>query len=680
MQTPSRIHQTLITMLSAITVCILTTNAHAQFRPGWEALPEETVAVIRMPSTQAFIDQLRDTTALGKRILTDDRLEQIKTLITEENPDAFQEFVDNLEEAGFTPEDLITLATSNWGLAIVAEPRDDQPTPRWIVILWADIEEEMSAKLLEAYDRAFEENNEDATFPSTRIDFELAGYDVRQVSWPEVDINHSHYQPVPPDFQNMDEQQMREHWQEQMRLRQEAAEPIVTDMSHMLLTQAPGRMIVTIGMPQLTNLDHDTLHNPDTDWEALTDVQTLHAVTARYLAAMEDGAEDPFVNKLRANREIDQIIPEAGSLFEIYADLGRLIQLLTNQIENDQGPEQAEMTRTVMSSIGFDNLGMTAITVSLNGQSLNQSMFISMPEPRAGILEVLGAVTLSPIPSAWVPADIDYAHIGFDLALLYDVIVETATEIGGMQAEQQIAMGNGAAQGFVQADIRQILASLGTRHTIVASDPVDVMVEDFEYNPNTDDWDAVMVEEEVTPVAFVWDLTDQDIWQRIMTQAKTFLVGQPGAIFDLADQQGFSGIRTTPGQNPEMAVMLGNDRLVYTVGPDITDRVIALLNNPPQGDAALANSELYRDADNLINFRPAMFTQIADSGQDMVESLRTAIEALDDNDDNAQLASRIKALLPSEEDLEASFGVNATQITLSNQGLLIHAEQALPIE
>ncbi|MEQ9453593.1 MAG: hypothetical protein RLN76_03225 [Phycisphaeraceae bacterium] len=683
MQTPTRRIRNNILMLAALAVCILPTQATAQLRPGWDALPAETVFCVRMPDTKGFLEQLRDTTALGKRILTEDRLNQVRSLITESDAESWEEFTDQLAEFGFTPEDLIDLATSNWGFAVIAEPRPDM-APRTIGVFWADLDDEMIDRLYTATDRALQKRIDegDDNVP-TRVDLELAGVEVRQLTENIMGMDRELGFEMPDNFEQMSQEEIQEHFEEQRRLN-EQAQQVTVDQTHTLIARMPGRLIMAIGFPQLGNRGRDLANNNaagNIDWETETDLQTLHAVTARLLAAQTQGAADPFVARVQATPAIATVVPEQGAVFEIYADLALINNIIREQMIANENPENVDTFNTIMSTLGLDRIGMLAGAIALDGQALRTNFFLGMPEPRTGLPQTFAANTLPPTPPGWVPTDVGYTQLAYDLGLLYDLIIETTVAVAGPEARQGVDMANGTLFGFVQADIRTLLSSLGTRHSIVLAKHEQVMATDYEYNEQTDDWDEIEVPEQVQPVALVWEVTDADLWQRVINALAMTIVPQSDGAIESIDQQGFSGLRSSEEVGPPMGLMLGNGRLVLTVGPAILDRLLTLLNNPPDSRFSMAGSVLYQDANRILNLRPGMSMSIQDGGASTIDLKNFMLWGLDNTvDAEPLLRDKIRNLMPSDEDIAAAFGVSAAQITFTPEGMLIESAAELPNE
>lgn len=650
-------------------------TAVAEPAPGWEALPAETVFAFRMPHTQAFLENLRANTIAGQRIFTPEKFDQVKGLIEENNQDEWDEMVAGLAEYGFTLDDLLSISQNPWGMGIVASPRDGEALPRMLMLAWAEMDDADIDRIYAALDKAQEEQSDSEN--DRRLDYELAGLPVRQFSSGEDGMDREVSWDLPDGFENMTEEQMEAHWANVEKMNADA-EFVKIDETHLLMTRIPGRMVMAIGFPQSSdNVRQLMADGGEIDWDAATDIAGVQDVFARYLNAMDGGAEDSFAAAMLAEPEAAAAVASDQSLFEVYADGPGLIDLIGFAIASEQGDDEAQQYRTVMEALGFDGLGVIAGSGHLADGAMRFDLFSQMASPRSGLLGTLDGQTLPAAPPAWVPSGASYFHLVYDLGKLYDVVVQTAQQLAGPDVMQQVQMGNMMVQGQVQADIRTILSSLGTRHAIIATESQQVTMQIEEYDFESETFKTVEQTTTMQPVAFAWDLTDADVWTRVMSVLKNFAPMAGGEV-QLADEQGFTGLRADLEGLP-MGLMLGQGQLVYGLGPDVTARTLASINNPPAGDASLIGSALYREGDALLNYREGISFSIQNGGLDLVNGKKQLMQSLDtDSGMEPTLVEQIKALIPSDEDLKAALGVSVGQIIMTEAGLVYEAAAAMP--
>jgi len=675
-----RLTQHLAALALTITACsgsVLVTGAHAA--PAWEALPAETIFAFRMPNTQGFLETIRDNTIAGQRIFTAERFTQIQQLIQENNQEDWDEMVAGLKEYGFTTDDLIKIAQSNWGMGIIAAERGEAELPRFIMLGWADLAEEDIDRIYTAIDQAEAETEGDEE--RRRVDLELSGVAVRQYSIAETDADREINWDTPDDFWEKTEEQQQAFWEEKEKL-SEAVQYVRVDETHLLLTRTPGRLIITVGFPQSKDAVRELLAaGQEIDWDVATDVESVQAALAHFLAAQDGGADDSFAARMLAEPDAAAAVGHDNALFEFYADSPRMIDLIAVGVEMEEGAEDAQQFKTVMTALGFDSLGVATGSGYFGDSTIQLRSFIQMAGPRQGLLATLDGQTLPPVPPAWVPAGVTYFHAAYDLGKLYDVVIDVAQQLGGPEVMQQVQMGNMMVQGQVQADIPTILRGLGIRHSSILLEGRQIQVSNEEYDYETETFKTVESTISMQPMGFVWDLADVEAWTRVITAVKNFapMAGPDGGV-EVVDEQGFTGLRITSGPFP-VAVMLGQGKLVIGVGPDVTERTLSLINNPPAGDASLAGSAIYQDGGALLNLQDGILFSIQDAGKDLVEAKRTLLLGFEEEmpaDVDPGLLEQIKQLFPSDEDLRASFGVSVGQAFMTDNGMVYQGVTATP--
>lgn len=655
-------------------------QARAEADAGWRALPAETVFCFRMPNTQAFIENFRADTIAGQRIFTAEKMEQIKQLIAENDQDDWDAMVADLAEYGFTVDDLLQIAQNNWGMGIVAVPRGDGTLPRFMMIGWAEMDDAEIDRIYAALDQSeAEQMNPDK---ERRARFELAGLPVRQYSSAEMGSDREVDWSLPDDFDTMTVEQQEAHWASVEKAEADA-KTVKIDETHGLLTRMPGRMVMAIGFPQSADAVREQLAaGQEIDWDAATDLASVKDALEHYLNALDGGADDSFAGRMLAEPDAAAAVDSGQSLFEFYADGPALIDLLGLAIGIDSGPEDAQQYRAVMDALGFNGLGVIAGSGHFNEGALRLDAFTGMAAPRAGLLGTLDGQTLPATPPAWVPDGVSYFHLAYDLGKLYDVVIETLQQFLSPEEMQQVQMGNMVVQGTVQTDIRTMLSSLGTRHSVIAAEAQQVTSQVEEYDFETESFKTVERTTTMQPLALVWELADEQVWSRVMTSLKGYapmLAGPDSGIAMVDDEQGFTGMRVQEQALP-MGFMLGRGKLVYGLGPDITGQTLAHLSNPPADDASLAGSTLYRRGDALINYRDGILFYIQDAGRDATSYKHQMMQLLEQNPEgyDPSLLEQIKQLIPSDDDLGAAFGVSVGQVTISDRGLTYGAAVATP--
>ncbi|MEM1107297.1 MAG: hypothetical protein AAGH99_01245 [Planctomycetota bacterium] len=663
--------------LGTLTSAFTSPAAIAEPGPGWEALPAETVFAFRMPHTQTFLEELRANTVAGQRIFTAEKVDQILTLVQQENEADWQDMVDGLAEYGFTLDDLMAIAKNNWGMGVVAQERGADELPRMLLLGWADMEDADIDRIYAAIDKAWEEN--EINEYSRRLEYELAGLTISRfsngVTGPDRVIDWD----TPDDFNLMTPDQQNAHWEELQKMNDEV-EWVKIDEGHLMLTRMPGRLLVAHAFPQSADNVRKLMEiDPDIDWDMATDVDTGERIFANFIESLDGGAEDSFAAKVLAQPDAAAAVASELSLFELYADGPALLDLIEVAIASEEGEEDARQFRTVMDALGFDGLGVIAGSGYLADGAFRADFFSQMDSPRSGLLGTLDGQTLPAAPPAWVPAGVSYGHLAYDLGKLYDVVVQAAQAVGGPEVMQQVQFGNMMVQGQIQADIPTILSSLGIRHSFIAAESREITIETEQYDVETETFKTVETTQMMQPFALVWELEDPVVFDRIMNTAKGFAAGA-GEMVQFVDEQGFTGVRSDAA-GMSMGVMLGQGKLVVGVGPEILTETLAAINNPPAGEASLVGSPLYREGEALLGAQENILYVIQDTGADWVSYKKQIVKLIEEQGDlDDALLEEIKALLPSDADLKAAFGVTVADAVMTESGLVYRGATALPAE
>ena len=603
--------------------------------PGWTALPAETIACIRVPDARGFLASLREGTVLGQRVLTEERLNGFFDLYKEQNAEAWDEFNGNLERVGLTPEDVGDLMQEPWGAGWIMAPTDARPTPRNVLVFWADIDDDRIDTLYTALD-----NSEDLTERAVRTDVQIEGFDVRQYAIPE---NNQLDDGTLATFDD------------------------ATDVTHLMITRLPGRLVAVMGTPEAEEeVAAAREAGGDLDWDSLSDIETVLGVLARYLdATVADGDGDGFAPRLAADPGVSAATQLGRgdadpTLAEVFIDVPTILEASHNTIERTNDAQQAQQFTAVTSALGLDDLGAFGGSIFAADRGLQLRGFLGSPAPRSGITGVFDGATLPAEPPAWVPAGVGYGHLALDLSQVWDLVLDVAAQTGGPQAVQQMEMANGMTAMFIQTDLVSALRSLGTAHRFV----------------NLPQSEEIGNGEELQPFAVVWDLADPGIVQRIIAFGKQQLTAQPGVT--AVDEQGFTGLRFEQPGGVSGAALLGPSNLVAGAGADLTDRVVTSLNNPPAPADALAGSAVFENGQDVLPYRDGFWFQFSDGGRDMVSAARGIMAAVLDNNVDPDVAQRIEALLPSDADLQASVGASVAQMRLEDGGIVMEGALATP--
>ncbi len=126
----------------------VTTEARAQ-RPVWQALPDETLAVVRVPAPREFYEALHTRTKLGVVAFEPRRIEAVKEVLVADAKEDLDAVTAQFAKLGLTFEDLLPLADGELGVAAVTLPREGKAAT-FAAVAWSECGEESAEKYLAA--------------------------------------------------------------------------------------------------------------------------------------------------------------------------------------------------------------------------------------------------------------------------------------------------------------------------------------------------------------------------------------------------------------------------------------------------------------------------------------------------------------------------------------------------
>ena len=188
--------------------------------PPWQSLPEETVVAVRVPNADLFLKTFKQNTKLGGVLLNNERLEQFKSLITDQAPELWQTFEKDLAKHKFTVEDLPKLLAGAWGTALVLhQSQDAEPLP--IMLSWIDPGADLARWALDAVSKIIEDRKDDKHLVR-RVDFQLAGHRILQFKVPMVRYKFDelafNWPDNGQDLINEKQRDIRPQWQQKPQL------------------------------------------------------------------------------------------------------------------------------------------------------------------------------------------------------------------------------------------------------------------------------------------------------------------------------------------------------------------------------------------------------------------------------------------------------------------------------
>jgi hypothetical protein len=652
----------LAVVLVILALMVAHTHAAEPLRPSWTCIPEDTPLLIRAPSIAAFFEAVQARTKLGQVVFSSTRLEQVWSLVKEKAGDEWEYLVKELAKIGLKPDDFRVMLNGEVGTAIVAEPRDGRP-PLVVSLAWFEPGEETGARLLEAMQKSIEEQR-DSRDPTVRVDIDLAGHSVMQLTTPEfrLDVDENDLDAA-PDPKKTSKAEMKA-WRER---RAEQAKHIPTGQSNVLVTRVGGRILTATTLSSLPADEQKKLSDPNEkiDLNAVAGLEELKGIFARFLAAHSESGERPTLRILQTPG-LAGALPAGLPLLEVIGDPRPLWKLV---------PQDESPASRLFRAFAVEQIGPLAIRLSLERTELHGAFFLSAPAPRKGIVALLDQMPLQPEPPAWVPLDvIDYTQASFHFGKAYAAIKELVIGEMGDSARQGIEFLELQVKNTLQTDLESLLGSLGQQLVSLTFSPQQKRVE------------AHNITLPLDRISLVAQIKDEAPWKRVLSVVQSHLPG--GAV----EEQGFSGVRID--QSPvEGGFFVGRGYLVLGIGPDTVEPTLAALRNPPGPEQALRSSALFRRAGELIPAQPSLLYSLTD-GNRQVKSLRQMLLNLldaaselraspDSPKDDAELPDvatieKLRTFLPSEQEFEGALGVSVTEATVTDHGLIIREVLDLP--
>ena len=174
-------------------------------------------------------------------------------------------------------------------------------------------------------------------------------------------------------------------------------------------------------------------------------------------------------------------------------------------------------------------------------------------------------------------------------------------------------------------------------------------------------------------LAIVWQIADEEPFLKLLGQLAPLAGGE------IEQEQGFRGLRI-PGA---AAAYVGRGHLVLAVGEGTLEKVLAAIRTPPTGEASLRESGVPRQAGELLAPEPARLFGVSDSSRTggtlgMLREMAAALEPDDMGDDSKAWLTTVKSLLPQAAEMEGMFGVGATLLRMTDDGLVYETAWEMP--
>lgn len=639
----------------------------AELRPSWDCLPEATVAAVRMPQAADVLRAVRDRTKFGSTLLSAARLEKIQAAFAAaaEDSGVDEGLGDWLAKHGLSQDDLKAMAAGDMGLGLVMPPPDDgAPTAR-MLLGWLEPGVEQAGRLLAAV-KQLQEESRDEPHPTKRVDLELAG---REVLWLVSPL-------MRPDLAGLDleadDGDKAAELQRQIAARVKEGKLVQYAESNLFLCLIDGRMLVGMSLPDAGGAGQVQLVAKDgnvgvtitgqpggagsgtneRDWEA--QAESAKGIFERYLAAHGESGDSPLATALQTPG-MQEVLPAGLPLMEMVLRPRTLLAALG----------KAEMW--VPGQVGLDQLGPLAWRQSLDDGTMRSGIFIALPTPRSGLMEILDQpCDDAEIPSFATAETIDLTQISLDLGAVYTTVKQVATAGGNEQVQNMFNAAEAQTLGLIGAELPKLLSSLGSRHWIVSYPPriAEALA-------------AAKQARDAAPTssrfALVWQVEDEAPFAKILQRLAPLAGGE------LQEEQGFRGLRLPSGA----AISLGHRHLLLTVGDDTLEKTMAAVRNPPAAAASLRESDSVRRIRDLLPLPACRAFGISESSKTggVLGAMRELVAGLapeDVPDESRKLLAAVQPLLPSAAEMEGVFGVGGWTLEANDRGVAVRSVWEMP--
>lgn len=624
-------------LVAALATFALPAASGAAERPSWQALPDETVAVLRFPNLKEAYEALRTRTKLGAVAFDAKRVDAIKALILENSKDEVDELSAELVRLGLSYDDLLVSFNGEVGYAATAVKNGDEAM--YAGLLWADCGEELAQKWVAAIDKLLE-TQADGIDKVAREDIELAGVKVRRLRAPltgpeggktKLGVGFNTKKGVKVEADVTPEGDPEKH--------------VVQGYVTVLVGSVGGKLLAAHSVDIKPNAEDNAKIE---EFEAAHREHTT-TVFARFLEAQADGGEGWMQRKLQTPG-LSDAMPEGVQIVELLLDIPAVLKF-------GDGTSDSPLMKS-LRALGLADLGPLAYRASLEGHTLRSGFFVSSPMPRTGLPKLFEQAAIAPKPADWVSTEVvGYQHWSIDFAAVYKLISE-AMRNDSPKSEEQIAQLEEQAKTFLQTDVASLLGSLGTKHTILT------------FLPEKNEAGGKGAEEtSQNAMAFVWRLNDVALWKRLM-QTVALATGK-----EAADERGFTGLRHD--QNGfSGGWFIGDGQMVLAIGKGVTEKTLSMLRTPPKADASLAGSPIAARAAELIPPQDSIMYDLT-NGSTLLKVFTEAMAASMENEADP-LAKKLKPIWPSTKELEGLIGVSVSTATVSEAGFTHRNVSDLP--
>ena len=650
----------------------------AELRPSWECLPADTALMVRLPKAAEFVEAMRSSTKFGAIALRPDRLEGLWTMLVEQAGEVETAVDDTillwsspagweqaLEKYGLKLTDLSAAFQGDVGGALVVRRRDGDRPPLAMMLAWAEPGEEVAGRVMAAVQqRLAEVGDRTADGPAVRrIDVELAGHEVISVVAPVMTLDLGEGDDGGPsddgDAAAEDPDGARKRLEERLR----AAKPVQTGETHVFFARLGGRLLYGN-----TSEGATAAGEGPPDFDALGGGDEARQIFGGFLAA-HDRDDEPALARVLHEPALAGVALQGVPLIEA---------VFVPRVMAATEPEAEATAR--LAQVGIDDVGGIAWRQAFADGCWRSTIAVTLPAPRHGLLAMLDQrCDACDVPSFVTREAVDFTQLSLDLGAAFRTIREVVgSDASAEQVTNMLNVADVQATTWAGSDVATLLSGLGSRHWILSFPPriAAAMAEAraAQAAGGQGDGDAApFAMPSADSLALVWEVADEAPILKLLGQLAPLAGGE------LKEEQGFRGLRL-PG---DVAISIGRRHLVLAIGSGTLEKVLTAIRNPPAGDVSWRESDVLRRARGLIDLAPARMFAVGDATATggMLGSLREFVAALEPGDvdeDSRKLLAAGQKLLPTAAEMEGMFGVSASVLRMTDDGLVLESAWELP--
>ena len=643
-----------------------------EMRPSWECLPADTAVMIRLPRAIEFVETLRTSTRFGAIALRPDRLEGLWRLFVEQAGKGVEEAVGDtvlsappadweksLEKYGLKLTDLGAAFSGDVGGGLVVRQREGDLPPLAMLLMWAEPGEEVAGRMLAAVKQRLEEEaaGQEGEPAPRRVDLELAGREVISVVRPVMTVDLGEIDVTELTEEDADGEDDADRQLARIEERIRAAKLVQTGQSHSFLTVSGGRLLYGTTIPPQVG------KQPPADFDRSSGGEEAQQIFGSFLAAHEQTDEPALTRVLREPALAGAALPGLP-LVEVVVVPRAFV-----------GKEPDEQAAARLAQIGVDDAGGIAWRQAFVDGCWRSTIAVTLPAPRHGIFGVLDQrCDACDVPSFVTREVVDFTQLSLDLGAAFRTVREVlGADASAEQLTNMLNVADVQATTWLGADVATVLSGLGSRHWILSYPPrIAAAVAEARAGRANGDASPLGMPTADT-AAIVWEVADEAPLLKLLGRLAPLAGGE------IKEEQGFRGLRL-PG---DAGAFVGRGHLVLAVGAGTLDQVLTAIRNPPAGDVSWRESDALRRARGLLDLPPARLFAVGDARQTggALGTLRDYVAALEPGDvdeESQDLLAAGQKLLPTAAEMEGMFGVGASVLRMTDDGLVLESAWEMP--